>query len=43
MGGKVYKQYRVFGKSLKKISKQADEESKKREFKMKDLLLSPCE
>ncbi|MCK4990160.1 MAG: GNAT family N-acetyltransferase, partial [Bacteroidales bacterium] len=43
MGGKVYKQYRVFGKSLKKISKQADEESKKRESKMKDLLLSPCE
>ena len=43
MGGKVYKQYRVFGKSLKKISIQADEESKKRESKMKDLLLSPCE
>ena len=42
MGGKVYKTYRVFGKPLNKISKEETAESRQRQTKMKDLLLSPC-
>jgi len=43
MSGKVYKKYRVFGKQLDKISEQMDEESGKREVRMEEMLLNPCE
>jgi len=42
MGGEVYKRYRIFGKTLSKISKEEDAEAKLQQAKRRTMLLSPC-
>jgi hypothetical protein len=43
MGGEVYKRYRVFGKSLARLTKKEAEEKKEQRTRMKEMLLTPCE
>ncbi len=42
MGGEVYKRYRIFGKTLSKISKEEDAEARLQQAKRRAMLLSPC-
>jgi len=42
MGGEVYKRYRIFGKPLRRISKEESSETKLRLDRVKEMLLSPC-
>jgi len=42
MGGEVYKRYRIFGKTISKISKKEDAETRIQKARMKAMLLSPC-
>lgn len=43
MGGEVYKRYRVFGKSLSRLTKKEAEERKLQKAGVDELLLTPCE
>ncbi len=42
MGGKVYKRYRIFGKTLSKVTEESLSDSKLKRAKMEQMLLSPC-
>ena len=42
MGGEVYKRYRIFGKTISKISKEEDAEARMQQAKMEAMLVSPC-
>ncbi|MCK5694421.1 MAG: hypothetical protein KAI08_16265, partial [Bacteroidales bacterium] len=42
MGGKVYKRYRIFGKTLSKVTEESSSDSKLKRAKMEQMLLSPC-